>query len=182
MSGREPFEALSIKRQKPTPKDTPTIQVATTPVDTRSQMGPSDLLRATVFWTIGRIVESLSVPADFGRNVGMVTRICALARLRLGIKKAASLIGHTRDNDGMPIFAVSPGTLCVDLMLEPLCHENRIRRVAVRQPQNAGRSWKRSLVRTLVRFVMEKASAKPVGTGEGCGWQVRTRRLCQAGL
>src|SRR5215471_10997082 len=117
MPGREPSESLSIKRQKPTPKNTPTTQVATAPVDTKSQIGPSDLLRATVFRTIGRIVESLSVPADFGRNVGMVTRICALARLRLDIKKAASLIGHTRDNDGIPIFAVSPGTLCVDLML-----------------------------------------------------------------
>jgi len=141
-------------------------------------MGPSDLLRATVFRTIGRIVESLSVPADFGRIVGMVTRICALARLQLGVKKAASLIGHTRDNDGIPIFAVSPGTLCVDLTLEPLCQENRIRRATVRQPQNAGRDGKPSLVRTLLRFAMEKAGAKPrskVGTGEGCGWQARDR-------
>src|SRR5215813_232180 len=142
MSGREPFGSLSIKRQKPTPKNTPTIQVATAPVDTKSQMGPSDLLRATVFRTIGWIVESLSAPADFNRNEGVVTNICALARLRLGRQKAASLIGHTRDNDGIPIFAVSPGTLCVDLMLEPLCDENRIRRIAVRQPQNAGRGGK----------------------------------------
>src|SRR5690242_5686837 len=136
MPGREPSESCSIKRQKPTPKNTPIIQVATAPVDTKSQIGPSDLLRATVFRTIGRIVDSLSVPPDFGRNAGMVTRICALARLRLAVKKAASLIGHTRDNDGIPIFAISPGALCVDLMLEPLCHENRIRRAAVRQPQN----------------------------------------------
>src|SRR5215813_9159001 len=53
MPGREPSESLSIKRQKPTPKNTPTIQVATAPVDTKSQMGPSDLLRATVLRLAG---------------------------------------------------------------------------------------------------------------------------------
>src|SRR5215813_7967068 len=88
MPGREPSESLSIKTQKPTPKNTPTIQVATAPVDTKSQMGPSDLLRATVFRTIGRIVESLSIPAGFDRNVGMVTSICSLAQLHLGVRKS----------------------------------------------------------------------------------------------
>src|SRR5882757_4272896 len=115
MPGREPSESLSIKSQKPTPKNTPTTQVATAPVDTRSQMGPSDLLRATVLRTIGRIVESLSIPAGFDRNVGMVTSICSLAQLRLGVRKwPYPLIGHTRDNDGIPILAVNPGNLRAD--------------------------------------------------------------------
>ena len=101
-------------------------------------MGPSDLLRATVLRTIGRIVESLSIPAGFDRNVGIVTSICSLAQLRLGVRKwPYPLIGHTRDNDGIPILAVNPGNLRADLMLEPLCQENRIRRAAGR-PQNAG--------------------------------------------
>jgi hypothetical protein len=139
-------------------------------------MGPSDLLRATVLRTIGRIVESLSIPAGFDRNVGMVTSICSLAQLRLGVRKwPYPLIGHTRDNDGIPILAVNPGNLRADLMLEPLCQENRIRRAAGR-PQNAGRGGNVSLVRAVVRSRWKKSRCQTKGgTGKGCGWQARDR-------